>query len=81
MLEGLEKSFGGCAPGASEACKELARVAWKSAGGEEQDEVVRRRYLEMMAPSPEAMFGIGEFMRGVRDVDWAEMGAKRESRL
>lgn len=82
VMEELEKRLGTCAPKASTVCKELVKVAWTSPGGKEQDEVVERRYVEMMAPSKEARHGIQQFKKGVREVDWetfwaAELGKPR----
>ncbi|PKS05092.1 hypothetical protein jhhlp_008459 [Lomentospora prolificans] len=77
----LEDALEACAPGASAVCKELAEVAWSSPGGAAQNEVVRRRYLEMMGPSREARFGIGQFRQGVRKVDWMEMDGGKDSKL
>ncbi|CAI4211996.1 unnamed protein product [Parascedosporium putredinis] len=77
----LETTLSACAPGASAVCKELAAVAWRSPGGEEQDETVTRRYMEMMAPSKEAKFGIEQFRKGVRTVDWTKLGEGNGSKL
>lgn len=77
----IETTLSACAPGASAVCKELAAVAWRSPGGEEQDETVTRRYMEMMAPSKEAKFGIEQFRKGVRTVDWTKLGEGSGSKL
>ncbi|KAG5758617.1 hypothetical protein H9Q72_013254 [Fusarium xylarioides] len=73
-LESLELTLQSCAPHASTACKELVHAAWVSPGGSFQDQVVERRYLEMMAPSPEAEYGIQQFRLGVKKIDWVVMG-------
>ncbi|KAH7368445.1 ClpP/crotonase-like domain-containing protein [Plectosphaerella cucumerina] len=81
-MEELEKRLRASAPGASTVCKELIHVAWTDPGGKEQDEVVAKRYVEMMTPSKEARHGIQQFKKGVREVDWekfwdAELGKSR----
>ncbi|KAH7120487.1 ClpP/crotonase-like domain-containing protein [Dactylonectria macrodidyma] len=73
-LHDLESTLRLCAPRASAVCKELAKAAWSSPGSLAQDELVKNRYLDMMAPSDEARHGIGRFRKGFRKVDWASMG-------
>ncbi|KAH7139751.1 ClpP/crotonase-like domain-containing protein [Dactylonectria estremocensis] len=73
LLHELESTLRLCAPRASAVCKELAKAAWSSPGGPAQDELIKSRYVEMMAPSDEARYGIGRFRKGFRKVDWAIM--------
>lgn len=75
LLDSLDETLRGCAPGASAACKELAYVAWSDAGGKYQAETIKRRFLEMMTPSKEAKYGISQFRKGVKTVDWSQLGA------
>lgn len=72
-LHDLETTLRMCASRASTVCKELVEVAWSSPGGPAQDDLIKRRYLEMMAPSREAKYGIEQFRKGVRMVNWASM--------
>jgi hydroxymethylglutaryl-CoA lyase len=56
-----------CAPRAVGQTKELVnRVAERR----DAEEGIRRTFMDMMGPSEEAKFGIGEFRRGNREVDW-----------
>ena len=57
----------GCAPRAVGQTKELVnRVAERR----DAEEGIRKTFMDMMQPSEEAKFGIGEFRRGNREVDW-----------
>lgn len=81
VLEGLDTTLQACAPAASNVCKELVKVAWSHPGGPQQEKVVRQRFMEMMAPSREAKYGIGQFRKGVKSVDWTKIGQKNDSKL
>jgi hypothetical protein len=57
------------APRAVAQVKELVNaVAERRGEGEE----IRRVFEDMMGPSEEAKFGIGEFRRGVKTIDWGK---------
>ena len=56
-----------CAPRAVGQTKELVNAVAERTG---EGEAIRRVFMDMMGPSEEAKFGIGEFRRGNREVDW-----------
>jgi len=81
VFQKLEDTLQACAPRASAVSKELAEVAWSNPAGATQNELVTRRYLEMMRPSREAKFGIDQFRKGIRKVDWTSLYKGGDSRL
>lgn len=56
-----------CAPRAVGQTKELVNMVAERKG---EGEGIRRVFMDMMRPSEEAKFGIGEFRKGNREVDW-----------
>lgn len=60
-----------CAPRSAAACKDLVNVAWRHPGGQIQDERIRTTFERMMAPGSEGSFGIEQFQKKVRQIDWA----------
>jgi hydroxymethylglutaryl-CoA lyase len=63
-------SLGKCAPRSAAICKELVRLGWVDAGGMEQAAKVEKTFGEMMAPGSEGRFGIEQFQKKVRGIDW-----------
>lgn len=65
------------APDASAMVKELVKLSLQ--GGSEQHEGIRRLFLRMMAAdNPEAAFGLKEFQKGNKRVDWDEFCLKHQ---
>lgn len=58
-----------CAPRASSITKDLVRLAWKDAGGKEQEEGIKTAFSEIMATDSESAFGLKQFQNRV-EVDW-----------
>jgi hydroxymethylglutaryl-CoA lyase len=56
-------------PDASRMSKELVRLAWAHAGGEEQVDGIKGLFEEMMSPDADGAHGVKEFQAG-RKVDW-----------
>ncbi|KAJ5108392.1 aldolase [Penicillium angulare] len=56
-------------PGASRMSKELIRLAWTSAGGDQQASGIRNIFSEMMGPDADGAHGVKEF-QSRRKVDW-----------
>lgn len=61
-----------CAPSASGMVKELVKLGWQvGSGGPRQEEGIWRLFVEMMtADNPEAAFGLEQFQKGNKRVDW-----------
>ena len=70
-----------CAPRSAAACKELVRRGWYDPGGQRQDEKIRKTFDEMMAPGSEGKFGIEQFQKKVKRVDWGHFWAGRGAKL
>ena len=60
-----------CGPQSAAAIKDLIRLAWRDAGGSQQDELIKKRFLTMMSPGSEGEHGISQFQKKIRDVDWS----------
>ncbi|KIX97084.1 uncharacterized protein Z520_07198 [Fonsecaea multimorphosa CBS 102226] len=58
------------APQASARTKELVSAAWRYAGDERQDKVIKDVFEWMIAPSKEAQIGTDAFRAGKKEVDW-----------
>ncbi|KAK5710381.1 putative secondary metabolism biosynthetic enzyme [Elasticomyces elasticus] len=58
------------APHASTLTKDIVRLAYADAGGEQQAAGVKAVFSEMMAPQSESAFGLQQFQSGVKEVDW-----------
>lgn len=61
-----------CAPRSAAACKELVRMAWKDPGGEEQTAYVKKVFEEMMLPGSEGEYGMAQFRKKIKNIDWAQ---------
>ncbi|KAJ0416298.1 hypothetical protein BJY00DRAFT_326345 [Aspergillus carlsbadensis] len=58
------------APQSAATCKELTRLAWRNAGGAEQDEYIERVFHHMMVPGSEGEHGIQQFQKKNKNIDW-----------
>lgn len=58
-----------CAPRASAITKDLVRLAWKDAGGKEQEDLIKTAFSQIMAPDSESAFGLKQFQNRI-EVDW-----------
>lgn len=81
MLNGYLDRLSQCAPQSGAACKELARLAWTDAGGQKQDNFIRQTFDNMMAPGSEGRFGIEQFQKKIKKIDWASFWAGRGAKL
>lgn len=72
-LDTLER----CAPKSGAEIKQLVRLAWKDAGGEQQEKFIEQKFLTMMAPGSEGEYGIKQFQEKVKNVDWGAFWAPR----
>ena len=75
MLEEKLDQLSICAPRSAAACKELTRLAWTDAGGREQDAKIKSVFDGMMKPGSEGKFGIEQFQKKVKRVDWGAFWA------
>ncbi|KAJ5825433.1 hypothetical protein N7474_002571 [Penicillium riverlandense] len=66
-----------CAPKSASTCKQLVRVGWMDAGGPKQEAMIRETFDNMMTPNSEGQFGIQQFRKKVRNVDWREYWSSR----
>ena len=68
-VEEYVSQLGTSAPRAVSQVKELVNAV---AERKRENEEIERVFEDMMRPSDEAKFGIGEFRKGVREVDWVK---------
>lgn len=61
-----------CAPKSAAKCKELVRLAWMNPGGRQQDEFVEQTFDTMMVPGSEGDFGIKQFQKKIKNIDWGQ---------
>jgi hydroxymethylglutaryl-CoA lyase len=60
------------ATSAPKAVSQVKKLVNAVAERKSENEEIERVFQDMMRPSEEAKFGIGEFRKGVRDVDWGQ---------
>lgn len=65
-LEKLQR----CAPESAAKCKELVKLAWTNPGGTRQDQYIEKTFDTMMAPGSEGEFGISQFQKKIKNIDW-----------
>lgn len=70
LLEDYLDVLAHCAPRSASVCKELVRLAWKDAGSIRQDEFIEQTFHNMMAPGSEGDFGIQQFQKKKRNIQW-----------
>ncbi len=58
------------APNASRMCKELVRLDFVDAGGEDQAQGIQKLFREMMELDGEAAWGLKQFQAGNKNVNW-----------
>jgi hydroxymethylglutaryl-CoA lyase len=66
-----------CAPRSGAEIKQLVRLAWKDAGGEQQDKFIEDKFLTMMVPGSEGEHGISQFQKKNKNVDWSGFWAPK----
>ena len=76
-LDQLER----CAPRSAATCKELIRLAWTSPGGPQQDKFIEKTFDKMMVPGSEGDFGIKQFQRKIKNIDWAQFWTGPRAKL
>lgn len=60
-----------CAPESAAKCKELVRLAWKNPDGTQQNRYIENTFETMMAPGSEGEYGIQQFQKKIKNIDWA----------
>lgn len=60
-----------CAPQSAAKCKELVKLAWMNPGGSQQDQYIEKTFDTMMAPGSEGEYGIQQFQKKNKNIDWA----------
>ena len=70
-----------CAPKSASTCKELVRVGWRDPGGQEQDALIRKTFADMLVEGSEGKFGIEQFGKKIRSVDWGAFWNARGAKL
>jgi len=81
LAEGYLDKLAQCAPQSTAACKELVRLAWTDAGGPKQDHFIEQTFGNMMAPGSEGKFGIEQFQKKIKGIDWGQFWASRNAKL
>ncbi|EXJ75365.1 uncharacterized protein A1O5_02061 [Cladophialophora psammophila CBS 110553] len=79
MLDVTLEQLSRAAPGAGAKCKQLLKLAWTNAGGAQQDALIQKLFNEMVAAGSEGEYGMAQFQKRVKDVDWAEYWASKVS--
>lgn len=65
------------APQSAALCKQLIRLAWTDAGGREQDGLIEEIFHKMMVPGSEGEFGIQQFQKRIRNIQWGDFWASK----
>ncbi|ETN37502.1 uncharacterized protein HMPREF1541_07124 [Cyphellophora europaea CBS 101466] len=71
MLDEYLDKLDKCAPHSASVCKELMNVAWTDPDGQRQDSVIHRKFQDMMLPGSEGEYGIRQFQKKIKDIDWS----------
>lgn len=80
-LESYLDMLAKCAPRSASICKELVRVGWKNPGGQEQDALIRSTFGDMLVEGSEGKFGIEQFGKKIRSVDWGSFWRNKRAKL
>lgn len=70
-----------CAPQAAVTCKELVRLAFTGPGSSQQSTFIQQTFENMLAPGSEGRFGIEQFQKKIRKVDWEQFWSAKETKL
>ena len=70
-----------CAPQSASSCKELVRLGWADPDSERQDNFIQRLFNGMLAPGSEGEFGIAQFQKKIKNVDWGQFWQSRGAKL
>ena len=81
LLEQYLDKLSLCAPRAATANKELIRAAWTAPGGSYQNEVIKQTFDNMMKPDSEGQFGIAQFQKKVKGIDWSHFWSSRQAKI
>ena len=81
LLEQYLDRLSQCAPRAATANKELITAAWTAPGGNHQDQVIKQTFDSMMKPGSEGQFGIQQFQKKVRRIDWSQFWSSSDAKL
>ena len=81
LLEDYLDNLGKCAPRSATACKELLNLGWTEPGGSNHEGKIRQTFDEMMAPGSEGSFGIEQFRKKVKGIDWGRFWAGQGAKL
>lgn len=68
-----------CAPRAATAIKELVRLGWTDPGGSEQTKFIKKVFAEMVEVGSEGEYGMAQFRKKNRNIDWAQFHAGRKA--
>lgn len=70
LLEEYLDKVDKCAPQSASVCKELINLAWNDPDGPSQSQFIYRTFQNMMLPGSEGEFGIQQFRKKIKDIDW-----------
>ena len=79
LLDDYLQDLSRCAPGASAMCKQLVRLGWQHAASKEQEDGIKSLFDEMMKPESEGAFGVAEFQKGNKEIDWTSRTQKKRA--
>ena len=66
------------APRSAAMIKELVRMGWVDPGGGDQTEYIKRVFMGMMEPGSEGEFGMAQFRKKVKKIDWSEFHKSKQ---
>lgn len=72
LMEGYLDKLSRCAPRSAAICKDLVRLGWSDPAGRELDLKIEETFDGMMAPNSEGEFGIKQFQKKVKGIDWGK---------
>lgn len=67
------------APRSAAAIKELVRMGWVDPGGDDQTRYVKQVFLEMMQPGSEGEYGMAQFRKKIKNIDWSHFWGSKQS--
>ncbi|KAF9891546.1 hypothetical protein FE257_004013 [Aspergillus nanangensis] len=77
LLDDYLDKLAHCAPRSAHTCKELVRLAWNDAGGSRQDKFIEHTFHNMMVPGSEGEYGIQQFQKKNKNIQWREFWSQK----
>ncbi|KAJ5648682.1 hypothetical protein N7490_005054 [Penicillium lividum] len=79
LLDDYLDKLAHCAPRSASICKDLVRLAWHDPGSPRQDKFIEDTFHGMMVTGSEGEYGIQQFQKKNKNIQWAEYWSQKRS--